>query len=387
MVIAKLIMNTEKSILFVPAWWPCGFFNDQENITMEEYRPYVLFGLCKEISLKNYIKSGFKSLHYSEAIKDNVATITYSWIKYRHTSVLDRQRNRLCEKIGQSILRLTNGSLPTLVHIQSISETAIFVVDWARENQIPVILTEHLIYIRRSFDYLTKLKESLYNRANQVLCVSNYLYRNLLTSGFKLPNAQVIGNMIDDKSVPTDFSKIKKNGRVIFVAVHLYDKDIDVLIGVAKRLKNKKICIDVYGLTGDEFILGEKSLRSKIIEANVEDVIILHGKRTHDILLQTYSSYSLLLSTSRSETFGLSVAEAIAYGTKVVCTDSGGIRDFVNESNGFVTNIGDINTLSECIVNNLQIPYNLQNESKCVLDKYKAVKYKALLFENYHKLL
>lgn len=380
-------MTNVKSILFVPAWWPCGFFKDQQDITADEYRPYILYGSCKEIPLKNYVRAGFKGQSYSESFDGNVSTISYSWVKFRQTSLLNRQRQKLSEKIGKSILQLTNGTLPTLVHIQSISETAVFVMDWAYQNHIPVVLTEHLIYIRRSLDYLTRLKESLYNRVNQVLCVSNYLYRNLLTSGFTLPRAKVIGNMIDDRFVPIDFSYIKKNGRVLFVAGHLNDKAFDVLVMVAKRLKNLGVKIDVIGLTGEECLPHEKSAQQQVNDAEVNDVITFMGRRTHEELLKTYSNYSLLLSTSRSETFGLSVAEAIAYGTKVVCADSGGIRDFVNDNNGFVTDIGDISELCKLIKCHIDDVYNLQNESKQVLEDYASNVYKSKLLKFYLNIL
>lgn len=55
---------------------------------------------------------------------------------------------------------------------------------------------------------------------------------------------------------------------------------------------------------------------------------------------------SLLISTSIKEGFGLVIAEALARGIPVIATDSGGPKDFVNRSNGWL--IKDFNE-DECI--------------------------------------
>jgi glycosyltransferase involved in cell wall biosynthesis len=90
----------------------------------------------------------------------------------------------------------------------------------------------------------------------------------------------------------------------------------------------------------------------------------------HNDLLMQYSAYSLLLSTSVSETFGLSVAEAIAHGTPVVGTDSGGVRDFVNEGNGLVVDIRDVDGIVDAIIKVISAQFDSKNMSQRILEKY-----------------
>lgn len=345
-------MEDKKKILFVPAWWPCGFFKEQMEITNDTYSSYVLYGGCSVIGMKKRLRQGRQKNAVSlEGI--NRAVINMSWVKYKSESKRKKQQQKLTSFVDEGVLMLLNGSYPDIVHIQSISNLSVFVVEWAKSKGIPVILTEHILFIRRSNDYFSRLIESVYNKVDEVLCVSNYVYRNLLTSGFCPKRASVIGNLVDDRYVPENLSKIKKNGRVLFVATHKEDKDIDVLIDVAEKIKSKGIIIDIAGLTGKSLITAEKTFGDFCGERDIDNIHFL-GSMSHRSLLELYPEYSCLVSTSRSETFGLSVAEAIAYGTNVICTDSGGIRDFVNEDNGIIVDIGDSELLAEVIIKNVE---------------------------------
>jgi glycosyltransferase involved in cell wall biosynthesis len=260
----------------------------------------------------------------------------------------------LTEKIGEIILGLFGGERPDVIHIQSISDFAVFVTRWAKKQGIRVVLTEHILFVRHEINRLSKLRENLYNEVDEVMCVSNYLYRNLLTSGFKMKHVSVIGNLVNDKYIQQDRIS-KKNGRVLFVANHYHDKGLDILFEVIKQLQNKIDCVvDIVGLDGTSQFNKVSTIDDMVKKYDIERNICLLGKIAHDDLLKLYSQYSVLLSTSTSETFGLAVAEAIMYGTKVVCTDSGGIRDFVNDKNGIVVGLNNAGELVDAIIKSLE---------------------------------
>lgn len=380
-------MANAHNILFVPAWWPCGFFQDQMNVTVSEYRPYVLYGHYQETSRKQLLVDNHLHNHYKAIIRDNVAQISFDWVRYKHEPSLRAQTARIVSHISQTIDELFEGQMPVMVHIQSVSVVGALVQRWAEQHHIPVVITEHVLYIRHNVDYLSRLKESVYSRVDKVLCVSNYLYRNLLTSGFKMKDVSVIGNMVDDRFIPHDFSRVKKNGRIIFVASHLSDKDLDILIEVAQRLNEENIGIDIYGLDGNETLDGSLTLKEDVYDKGLLNILCFKGQIEHDALLPKYSDYSLLLSTSRSETFGLSVAEAIAYGTPVVCTDSGGIRDFVNESNGIVVGIRNVDSIVGAILVALHREWDYEEISKTVLYEYTDSIYGAKLNAIYSSII
>ena len=127
--------------------------------------------------------------------------------------------------------------------------------------------------------------------------------------------------------------------------------------------------IDIYGLTGAE------KLNGKALRDYASKNITFMGIRSHKEVLERYSAYSLLLSTSCSETFGLSVAEAISHGTPVVCTDSGGVRDFVEATNGIIVGIADVYAIAAAIHEVISCKYDYKIMSKRILDKYGMTAY------------
>lgn len=364
-------MSSKKSILFVPAWYPCSFFEEQQSVYAGEYDIYNVVGNCLWLPKRMQLKRLLSLKRLSDvAVTRNgtLCNIEISCPKYKSQHKTAKAIRRMSDKVGNVILSLMDGRLPEYVYIQSISDFAVFVAEWAKHNGIKIILAEHILYIRHSIDYITHRKEQLYREADKVFCVSNYLYRNLLTSGFRMKSVSVVGNLVSDCGVPENWENINKNGRIMFVASHVHDKDMPTLFAVAKRLPSQ-LAIDVFGLTDEETLDG-KQLREYAGEN-----IVFKGKMPHNDLLMQYSAYSLLLSTSVSETFGLSVAEAIAHGTPVVCTDSGGIRDFVNEGNGLVVDIRDVDGIVDAIVKVISAQIDSKNMSQRILEKYGSEQY------------
>ncbi len=360
--------SIKKIGLFVPAWWPCSFFENQQAVYSPEYELYNLYGVCTWLAHKEQFRQLllFHSLNNVESqLENNSLKIKIQCAKFRSRTSTARAITSVSEEIGKHILKATNGIIPCFIYIQSRSDIAIFVAEWAKRNHIRIIFAEHILYIRHEINYISRRRENLFSAADQVFCVSNYLYRNLLTSGLKLNDVKVIGNLVSEYAIPTEWRSIKKNGRIIFVASHFHDKDIQTFIAVANRQDEYAMPIDVYGLSGVEHFNG-KALHEHITSPFVS----FKGKVPHNDLLERYAEYTLLLSTSVSETFGLSVAEAIAHGTPVVCTDSGGVRDFVNEKNGVLVGIKDIDGICAAIRHVATTVYDSEKLSKEILSRY-----------------
>lgn len=364
----------KSSVLYIPAWWPCSFFEEQQGVFAEDYDVYNLYGSTVFWSKREFLRRiflGRKVPRVSLIRKDlGSVEIKTNWLKMKSIRRSKRQLEKMSDEIGFIIKDVMDGRSPDIIHVQSISDLAVFAVCWAKKNGIRVVLTEHVLYIRRNVDFFTRIKEQVFSLADQVYCVSNYLYRNLLTNGFKMKRVSVIGNLVSSYAVPNNWNDVRKNGRIMFVASHVNDKDVPILIQVSERLKSKGKGIDVFGLTGSEVLDNEKSIGEMVLEKGLGQVLCLKGPCSHESLLELYSSYSLLLSTSVSETFGLSVAEAIAHGTPVVCTDSGGVRDFVNEGNGIVVPIRDVESIIESVEKVLAKEFNFKRLSEEILSKY-----------------
>lgn len=365
-------------ILIVPAWYPCSFFKEQADLLQPDYDVRILSGVMHQIGFAQaLVKSCIGKCTIVQ--KSDYTSIDFYYISNLRSIFISKQLEYLTEKIGEIILNLFGGEKPDVIHIQSISDIAVFVTRWAKKQGIRVVLTEHILFVRHEINRLSKLRENLYNEVDEVMCVSNYLYRNLLTSGFKMKHVSVIGNLVNDKYIHRDRSS-KKNGRVLFVANHYHDKGLDRLFEVIQQLQNKIDCVvDVVGLDRLSQYNEFSTIGDMIRKYNIEPNICLLGKIEHDDLLKLYSQYSVLLSTSTSETFGLAVAEAIMYGTKVVCTDSGGIRDFVNDKNGIVVGLNNVGELVEAIIKSL--------EDSRMNEEFMAIIHEKFGVENYRSKL
>ncbi len=369
--------DVRRSILFVPAWYPCSFFEEQQCVYANEYDIYNIVGSCLWLSKRKQLGrlielKGIAKVKTS--IQGSFCRVDIICPKYQFARYTEKVIRMVADKVGKAIMSLVNGQLPEYVYIQSISDLAIFVVDWAKHNGIKVILAEHLLYVRHSINYISYRKEQLYSLADKVFCVSNYLYRNLLTSGFCMKSVSVVGNLVSECGIPMDWEEVENKGRIMFVAGHFADKDMLTFFAVAERLQSQSIAIDVFGLIGNEMIDG------KSLNEYVGNNVTFMGQLPHDELLKQYSTYTLLLSTSISETFGLSVAEAIAHGIPVVCTDSGGVRDFVNEENGVVVPIKDIDALVTTIGKVISANYDRKYISQQIIDKYGYEQFKKNVF-------
>jgi glycosyltransferase involved in cell wall biosynthesis len=74
------------------------------------------------------------------------------------------------------------------------------------------------------------------------------------------------------------------------------------------------------------------------------------------------------------------------YGLPVVCTDSGGIRDFVNESNGIVVPLRDFQLFSDAIkemILNVD-KYDFKTMSEAIRKKYGKEAFTRKLLTEYH---
>lgn len=353
-------------VLVVPAWYPASFFTEQMKLVENTFEFKVFNGerheLGKKKAIKKILNGKFQQFTWinNKSISDNIDIINVDYLYVNSlSSYFERKQyqylNRGFENKFQELME--SGWTPDLVHIQSLSDTAVFICNWAEKHNIPVILTEHLIYIRRKFNFFQKEKERVYSRVDKVLCVSDYVYRNLLVNSFRLKDVEIIGNLVDDRYLPHSLENKKDSNKILFVATHLFDKDIEVLLQAIKILVDSTFTdfkVDILGINPAQYYQNDTNskylLRNEIDSIGLSRFIEIKGLMSRVDVLRSYNNYSLLVSTSFSETFGLCVAEALVNGLPVICTDSGGIRDFVDQTNGIIVPIRNAIALANAIV-------------------------------------
>jgi glycosyltransferase involved in cell wall biosynthesis len=355
----------KKKILLVPAWYPSlenpllgSFFKEQMQLVQSEFDFKIMIGKRLEIGKKNAIKQYLKSgsiykivrtdFQYEQEVK--TLAVDYQYIKFLPPRLELKQYKYLCKYFDSIYNELKQSDWkPDLIHIQSLSDTAVFANFIAQKYNIPIILTEHNVYPFDSNDFWGKKRNKVYNQVNRVLCTSHYVLRHLLVHSFEISQYSIIGNYVNDSNLT--YLKRSDSGinQILFVASHQYCKDFDTLILSVRELTliNLDFIVNVVGFdvaseTGIEF-------KRKVQEQQLEKFFNLKGRISRDEMVHEYAHNTLLVSTSYSETFGLAVAEAILNGLPVVCTDSGGIREFVDESNGIIVPIREPKAVADAI--------------------------------------
>ena len=390
-------MKTKKQILLIPDGWPASFFYEQMEAVSDMFDFQVLLGtrvsFGKKNALKKIIHGEYNCFSFE---KDEINRINYSYINHLPLFLYRIQWEKILKKLNWYILSIYEGKKPDLIHIQQISDTAVFICEWAKINGVPVVMSEHLLFVRHQMDDFQRLKENVYTKVSKVLCASNYQYRTLLTNGLKPNNVQIIGNLLVDKFVPKTFINIENNHTILFIASHLGDKDINVLldsIGILKERGFIDFSVDIIGIDSNMYYENEEetnyNLEADIKQRNLSDLIHILGKKNRPDLLKSYPNYSFLVSTSLSETFGVSVAEAIMNGLPVVCTDSGGIQDFVNHTNGIIVPLRNPNAFADAIIEMFKKRhlYNGTRISSEIIKRFGTVTFRNKLLQVYNGLL
>lgn len=389
-------MTSKKKILLVPDGWPANFFDEQMDAVSDLYEFKVLLGnrdvFGKKEAIKRYISNRFE---YFKIDSTDIFRVNYAYINQLTPFLYRKQWKYLMLKFDECIRFVYEGSKPDIIHIQQLSDTAVFISEWARDNKVPVVLSEHLLYVRHQVNAFQRLKELVYKQTNIVLCASNYQYRTLLTNGIRFRKVEIIGNLIVDTFLPKIFKSQKGNRNIVFVASHLADKDIDVLLDAIEILKNNhiEVSLDIIGFEPDKKYPVETdsqyNLQKEIEKRKLSGVIRLKGRKNRQDLLESYQNYSFLVSSSLSETFGVGVAEAIANGLPVVCTDSGGIREFVDESNGIIVPIRNPQRLADAIKEMYEKRhlYNASEISEKIVTKYGTKTFRNKLLQVYEDCL
>ena len=80
------------------------------------------------------------------------------------------------------------------------------------------------------------------------------------------------------------------------------------------------------------------------------EILFEYGKLERLSLIRQIEKSHVLISFSLFETFGMTVLEAIAIGRPVICSNSGGVLDLVNESNGIICELGTFDCLAENMI-------------------------------------
>lgn len=225
---------------------------------------------------------------------------------------------------------------------------------------IPIVGIEHWSMLNRTKlpSYVKKMGKFGYGSVNQLISVSNSLRLSIL-SHFSI-DSMVIHNMVSDDFFINDIPKrhtINTGDKISIVAVGslFYGKGYDILIKAfaqTKLYKNGSQVIIIGG--GNEY----RKLSKLIEKLKLKNNVSLVGRKNKKEILEILYSCNLFVHPSRGENFSVAIIEALSTGLPVVATQCGGASECINQKNGVLVPIDNIDALAEAIL----FVYNKLNE-------------------------
>jgi glycosyltransferase involved in cell wall biosynthesis len=202
------------------------------------------------------------------------------------------------------------------------------------------------------------------------------------------PKHIVIGNLIREDLFSFDGQGMKLRGacsRFIAIGNFVRVKGFDVLLKAWRRHVHRfPNCMLTLAGSGPE----REALVELCKELKIENSVEFIGRLERREVREQLQIHDVLVSSSIVETFGMVVAEAIACGIPVVCTNSGGVNDFVNESNGILADANEI-SLADALNHMMTMysSYDRKRMSRTILDQYGSEMFYSNLLEAYNRAI
>jgi glycosyltransferase involved in cell wall biosynthesis len=232
-------------------------------------------------------------------------------------------------------------------HFFQISSLA---VEIKKKLDVPLVITEHssLINSNQIEKNIFDIANRAYTNCNLLITVSNSLSKKIM-SNFKLDSI-VLPNIVN--SIIFCQKNKKKNdhkkNEFVFVSVGTldYNKGFDLLV--------KAFSLSNFGYSVKLKIIGDgelmKELKSDVKKLGLQNNVEFLGFMNREQISKVYNDCDVFVLASRGETFGLVYIEALLAGMPIIATSCGGPEDFINETNGILTPINDVEKLSESLV-------------------------------------
>lgn len=338
-------------VMFIPSWYDNdrnkvhgSFFREQATklqeagvkitVAYNEIWPLTLIGKIKEKSgLYFNIEKGLRTYRYKN----------YNFIP-KHPLMFNIFDKRM-EKLYKEIVK-KEGKVD-IIHAQSSLWGGISASYIAKKYNIPLVITEHSSikrgkYVRES--YYKRIVDS-YKSADAIIAVGNGL-KNEIEELTNRRDIKVIGNLVDLSLFDIRDIKDNKDEFIFFSLAFLEgEKGVDTLIkSFSRKFKNKKARL-IIGGDGSQREWLEGIAKSENIESQVTFV----GALSREEVSKYMNKCDAFVLASRYETFGVVYIEALASGKPVIGTFNGGAEGIINENVGILTEIDNVDKLSDAM--------------------------------------
>ncbi len=344
-------------VLVIPSWYPVygNFFLDQSvAVAKKGIKVDILVNdltSLKEFSINRFI-SNFK---INVTHHNNIRIIRSIYWKIPKS---ERLNIKLWTKKTTRLFKiyLNRYGRPDLIHLHSVMWAGYAASLICRKYNIPYIITEHRsrfvynnIYAKSIIkNYYIKYIRLALEYSSFIITVSKSMINTLTEINPSVKNRiAAIPNMTDTNFFVSR-GKAKQTRPFILLSIGLFEeaKGMDILLKAFELFSGKY---------RDSYlrIAGDGSQRSELYNLacnlGIIDKVKFLGKISQDKLLEEYQSANVFVLASRFEAFGVVFIEALSAGLPVIGTRSGGPEEIINEENGFLVDINNVDQLANAM--------------------------------------
>ena len=250
---------------------------------------------------------------------------------------------------------------PLLIHAHNALNAGLLSKRINENFKIPFVLTEHdSRHLSNDFSE-TQIGQilNIYKMSSCNMVVSTYLGNHIanklsLSKDFFKCMPNLIGVEFEDFDIS---SIVKPQDSYVFLSIGnlIPIKNHDLLLRAFHRTfaNNNKVKLKVIG----SGIL-RKELEKSAVKLGIKEQVDFLGELKRDQLIKELARCSSLVHTSQYETFGVVLIEALSLGKPVISTACGGPNYIVNEDNGILVEVSNLDqlafamkTMHDCISN------------------------------------
>jgi glycosyltransferase involved in cell wall biosynthesis len=330
-------------ILWLCSWYPHpgypyeGDFIQRHAKALSIYAPVTVFyvsqeGINKDVDEDRVIEQ------QTDGISERIIFFRFkrTGIKFIDKLVYNYRYYRTYKKNIQDYI--SKGGKPGIVHIH-VPMKAGMLGRWIKKRWgIPYIISEHSSHYngKTEDDFSAK---SFFHRYNvkqifrDAIAVTNVsaIIGNKLKELFRLDDVRIIHNTVDTRFFFYPGTEVSKFRFIHVSTLAAYQKNIDGMLRSFSILANQRQDFELV-------IVGTASaeLKEKVTRSELASFVIFTGEISYpEVALQMQQASALVLF-SRYENFPCVIIEALCCGLPVIASDTGGIKEAINEANGIL---------------------------------------------------
>ena len=244
--------------------------------------------------------------------------------------------------------------MPDIVHAHNCLFAGVVALKIKDRYGIPYIVTEHSSVYGRGLlsRRQAKLTREVLRNADRITVVSKALGARLekLFGADACPNLPIFnildaefegcGSVLNDVKEESDFFTFLSIGSLDSNKNHR-----DLLSAFASRFAGDSRVKLRIGGAGPLL----RALEQQVEELGLQEQVVFTGMLGRDSVLREMRDCSVFVLPSVFETFGVVLIEALAMGKPIVATMCGGPEDIVNERNGILVPVKDVEALAKAM--------------------------------------